>query len=428
MIYEADFSGSLVEITFDLRTVWLFLSRAVSVHLTMDYPFMEYPDMSVEETQAYAVDPSLPGDHPFVTRAMQFQTPVPLEQPRPHEAYSEKPWWKPDPSPYTMGFAPTEVQYGTHLSPWNSTLSTVSDPQSPRSSNSGSVPLYYSPPFQPDDVILPLDVDYVYPMPDNLINTEPSPWPSSHSDRNPTPETGWSSPSHQELLTLAPRPKSRASSTSRVHKSLEKRPGSTPARRRRPLSAKDDTPRTFICSFAPYGCESTFVSKNEWKRHVTSQHLQLGFYRCDVGKCHVPASRSRSDSPSLGQPNDFNRKDLFTQHHRRMHAPWLQTTRRTPADSERHEFESGLEAVRKRCWHALREPPIQSHCGFCGEIFKGSTSWDVRMEHVGRHFERDDRACLGNEIEDVALREWGLAEGILTIADGQCRLTSLVEI
>ncbi|KAL8993682.1 MAG: hypothetical protein Q9169_006159, partial [Polycauliona sp. 2 TL-2023] len=40
--------------------------------------------------------------------------------------------------------------------------------------------------------------------------------------------------------------------------------------------------RPFTCSFARYGCKSTFGAKNEWKRHVSSIHLSLGIYRCDV--------------------------------------------------------------------------------------------------------------------------------------------------
>lgn len=47
------------------------------------------------------------------------------------------------------------------------------------------------------------------------------------------------------------------------------------------------------------------------------------------------------------------------------------------------------------------------------------------MEHVGRHFERDDPASLGKENEDVALREWGLNEGILALVDGRCKLAAL---
>ncbi|EZF70942.1 hypothetical protein H105_06858 [Trichophyton soudanense CBS 452.61] len=48
-----------------------------------------------------------------------------------------------------------------------------------------------------------------------------------------------------------------------------------------PRNRQSAADRIFTCVFAPYGCTSSFASKNEWKRHVLSQHLQLGFYRCD---------------------------------------------------------------------------------------------------------------------------------------------------
>jgi hypothetical protein len=50
------------------------------------------------------------------------------------------------------------------------------------------------------------------------------------------------------------------------------------------------------------------------------------------------------------------------------------------------------------------------------------------MEHVGRHFEREERANLGEELEDLSLRDWGLREGILILAEGKCRLASLVGV
>ena len=55
----------------------------------------------------------------------------------------------------------------------------------------------------------------------------------------------------------------------------------------------------------------------------------------------------------------------------------------------------------------LWQPPTKSHFWFCGEVFAGGGSRDGRMEHVGRHFEREDRGCLEEEVEDLALREWG---------------------
>ncbi|KAJ5081117.1 hypothetical protein N7456_013355 [Penicillium angulare] len=435
-----------------------------------------------------AHDHSLPSDHPFVTRASQFQFHLsPFEQAKSAEILTPQPWWKTENQHFGMGYFPPEFSsYTEGISPWNSEISTISDPQSPRSSNSGSVPgmnCIASPGYRQDEItISTVDESTGYPAPNGLVEIDPSmvlpgtqpfdvpldhrppfeadfdPWSGSQSDRNVTPEQQWPSPLPSDPMAF-PQPQSQirrskgrpagpTSASKGIRKSTsERRPTSAPGRNRRRRGAASNTgsgstPRTFVCSFAPYGCESTFVSKNEWKRHVTSQHLQLGFYRCDVGKCSVhhahststssspvPHSRTNSNTPTPGQPNDFNRKDLFTQHQRRMHAPWLQSgRRRAPEDAEHAAFEASLEEVRQRCWVGLRTPPLQSHCGFCNEVFSGEGSWDVRMEHIGRHFEREDREALGDEVEDLALQEWGLNEGILTLVDGKCRLASLVGV
>ncbi|RHZ63794.1 putative C2H2 finger domain protein [Aspergillus thermomutatus] len=179
--------------------------------------------------------------------------------------------------------------------------------------------------------------------------------------------------------------------------------------------------RVFVCSFSRYGCTSTFVSKNEWKRHIASQHVQLGFFHCDVSNCngnHKPnnkntstSTRNHHDRP-VRQTNDFNRKDLFTQHQRRMHAPWVLAGRAEAAtEQERQAFEASLEDVRARCWHEQRKPPQQSSCGFCGHNFSGPHSWNDRMDHVGRHFEKDETPL--EEAEDIALRNWAISERII---------------
>ncbi|KAI4149707.1 MAG: hypothetical protein L6R39_002432, partial [Caloplaca ligustica] len=176
--------------------------------------------------------------------------------------------------------------------------------------------------------------------------------------------------------------------------------------------------RPFVCSFRRYGCTSRFGSKNEWKRHVSSQHLCPGIYRCDIGGCiprpapkSPPSSRSHAhlnDSHARPaeehqqatdhSPNDFNRKDLFTQHLRRMHRPGASASRPT-----KDAFDSGLEAIRQRCWIPLRDSPPKSTCPYCAPhpsrpsapnnsphstnqvyrpvVFEGMGSWDERMEH-----------------------------------------------
>jgi len=424
-------------------------------------------------------DPSLPADHPFMTPVSQFQFHIPLDQSKSREvSLAPQICWNGDKSNFNSAYADCTI-YPEPFSHWNSGISTNPEPQSPRSSNSDStLSMSYiaSQPFWQEDLPVtavgkqsrypapngPVDIDRlsIIPklpvldiQPDHLSSYEHKSilWGGDQSGRNGTPEQQWSSPLSDAIpcSQAARRSKGRPTSGPRIRKSSERQPTSGPEHNRRRRGVADGsngdnrTPRAFICSFAPYGCRSTFVSKNEWKRHVTSQHLQLGFYRCDVGKCSVarhqaspslfptasPSPRSTNSTPAPGQPNDFNRKDLFTQHQRRMHAPWLQTNRRrTPTDAEHSAFEESLEQVRQRCWHRLRRPPQQSHCSFCRELFAGEGSWDARMEHVGRHFERGNRMSLGEELEDLSLRDWGLREGILTLAGGKCRLASVVGV
>ncbi|EME39743.1 hypothetical protein DOTSEDRAFT_94778, partial [Dothistroma septosporum NZE10] len=136
--------------------------------------------------------------------------------------------------------------------------------------------------------------------------------------------------------------------------------------------------RSFPCPLTIYGCTSTFGSKNEWKRHVNTQHMRLGFWRCDL----CPNGERK--------PNDFNRKDLFIQHVRRMHpaaASRTEATSSLPKAGKDNESMQALQDAANRCYKALRHPPQQSCCLFCDQQFTGNGSWDDRMEHVGRHLE-----------------------------------------
>lgn len=168
--------------------------------------------------------------------------------------------------------------------------------------------------------------------------------------------------------------------------------------------------RTYACSFRMYGCESTFSSKNEWKRHFSSQHLKLNYWRCDLKGCFAAPKG----------PNDFNRKDLFTQHLRRMHAPW--TGKNNPSPEEKAKFDETLEEHHKRCLQTPRRPPENSYCHTCKRAFP---NWQDRMEHMSKHYE-DDPAF--EESEDRVLVEWAVQEGILCHKDssGGLILTDLV--
>ena len=181
--------------------------------------------------------------------------------------------------------------------------------------------------------------------------------------------------------------------------------------------------KSFPCPFHPFGCPATFPSKNEWKRHTASQHLQLGYYRCDLGACH-PLHES-GVTVSRGY-NDFNRKDLFTQHCRRMHRPeeaWGRREYNQVGKRERMEFDGFMEGVRARCWRKRRGAPRWLRCGVggCGREFgrrKGDggveeegRAWEERMEHVAWHYELG--VGRGEEGVDEGLREWAVEEGVV---------------
>ncbi|KAL3459821.1 hypothetical protein BJX64DRAFT_196421 [Aspergillus heterothallicus] len=182
--------------------------------------------------------------------------------------------------------------------------------------------------------------------------------------------------------------------------------------------------RIYTCPFRHYGCTNNFPTKNEWKRHVAIQHLQLGFYRCDVGRCGLVERPEPLSEPRRVQFSDFNRKDLFIQHQRRIHAPWLSEPKdkRSVTEDDRAAYESSLEDVWKRCWIQTRLAPQESRCGFCGREFRGEGSWSERMEHVSRHIEKGDP---GPEEEDRYLRDWALEQGFVRWVDGAYKLTSL---
>ncbi|KAI0142226.1 hypothetical protein GGR57DRAFT_393998 [Xylariaceae sp. FL1272] len=172
--------------------------------------------------------------------------------------------------------------------------------------------------------------------------------------------------------------------------------------------------RPFPCAFAFAGCPSTFGSKNEWKRHIASQHLCLQYYRCSA----CPQSSVE------GKGNEFNRKDLFTQHLRRMHAPFAIKKSISKSDGKlQADWEDHVKSMQQSCLVTRRKPPQRSACPKpgCTSTFEGPTSWDEWTEHVGRHMEKGE-AGIG---VDRLLSKWALDEGIIERKeDGEYRLCS----
>jgi hypothetical protein len=202
--------------------------------------------------------------------------------------------------------------------------------------------------------------------------------------------------------------------TGRVAKRpINRRTSSLHSTRKSSIDEDGHVIRAFPCPFTIYGCTSTFGSKNEWKRHVTTQHMRLGFWRCD----QCPNSERK--------PNDFNRKDLFTQHVRRMHPvalddrkPASKSSRRRSQNNKNEAEEEALRRISRRCYKTLRAPPQKSGCLFCDAQFSGPNTWEERMEHIGRHMENSKKSENGptdpNDWEiDEHTEDWLISEGLV---------------
>ncbi|KAI0179124.1 hypothetical protein GGR52DRAFT_291746 [Hypoxylon sp. FL1284] len=163
--------------------------------------------------------------------------------------------------------------------------------------------------------------------------------------------------------------------------------------------------RPFICVFGFAGCNSTFASKNEWKRHCASQHLVLNYWVCQQDPCcrgsgkvattsirtrpRLSCSPGNACEPTLPRGTIFNRKDLYTQHLRRMHIPApfkKQVKQRKPAP----EWEERERAHQERAKKTRCELPTHMRCPArgCTARFEGANAWDDRMEHVAKHLEK----------------------------------------
>ncbi|KID95181.1 Zinc finger, C2H2-like protein, partial [Metarhizium majus ARSEF 297] len=171
--------------------------------------------------------------------------------------------------------------------------------------------------------------------------------------------------------------------------------------------------RPFPCAFSFAGCTSTFGSKNEWKRHIASQHLCLQYYRCSA--CPQTAAE--------GKGNEFNRKDLFTQHLRRMHAPFQIKRAISQGDGQlQSDWDAQVKEMQQSCLVTRRQPPQRAACPKpdCRKEFDGANAWDEWTEHVGRHMEKGEEPVLG---ADGLLAQWALDEGIIEPkGDGEYQL------
>ncbi|KAI8672670.1 hypothetical protein LRP88_02816 [Fusarium phalaenopsidis] len=180
--------------------------------------------------------------------------------------------------------------------------------------------------------------------------------------------------------------------------------------------------RPFTCVFHFAGCDKVFANKNEWKRHVWAQHLNLHYWLCTNGACGHTSNQEAGDyskDPTHGRI--FRRKDLFTQHIRRMHAPAhvvkAEKDKNLPSDWVAQEKMMQNRAVRQRCELPLFMRCPAQNCRL--EFNNGTKTWDNRMEHVAIHLERaasnEEPAVLFGGVNDVELTEWASSPSVNVI-------------
>ncbi|KPM36308.1 hypothetical protein AK830_g10259 [Neonectria ditissima] len=169
--------------------------------------------------------------------------------------------------------------------------------------------------------------------------------------------------------------------------------------------------RVFACVLKFAGCDEAFASKNEWKRHAQAQHMNFHLWLCTHGSCgSFRADDDLITEPKLTHGRMFRRKDLFSQHVRRMHIFSSSSKKNKGGKHATPEEDEKLKKMQKQAFLERCKVPQHLNCpvSSCGHEFRGDGAWDGLMEHVAHHL---DRAATGNEPpvqfgEDNKLIEW----------------------
>jgi hypothetical protein len=118
--------------------------------------------------------------------------------------------------------------------------------------------------------------------------------------------------------------------------------------------------RPYGCTFSK--CPKTFGSKNDWKRHETSQHYQHESWRCD----------EKTDGASCTKV--FFSADIARAHFTKVHKV------------------TDPDAIQQKINGQRVGANYQAHfwCGFCEQIIdltqKGVDGWTERFNHIDDHF------------------------------------------
>ena len=99
-----------------------------------------------------------------------------------------------------------------------------------------------------------------------------------------------------------------------------------------------------------------------------------------------------------------------------MHAPFAvkRMQKKNP------EWEERLKELAVSCLKVKRQAPTRLQCPVlaCGTVFEGSSCWDDRMEHVGKHLEKAAGTAEIRQENDQLLVQWAVREGIVESRGG----------
>lgn len=278
-------------------------------------------------------------------------------------------------------------------------------------------------PAAPDDYDSPSSAHRQLPIPIARMETYDEPLSEPETVPEPEPESEYE-PGPAPTVRRRRTPRSGPLAAAKRRNGVAKRPStqrpkSPPSLP--PVHPSQETPRAFLCPLAPYGCTAAFNAKNEWKRHALTQHFRLGFWRCD--QCTQQPDR----------PNDFNRKDLFVQHVRRMHPtdrtmPTGNSKKKARAQGRIAAVGAALDKTAERCYQNKHPVPESCCCVFCEESFEGETALESRTEHVGKHMEARKRdglspVAVGDWNEDKELESWLLRHKMIARKNGSLEVS-----
>jgi hypothetical protein len=152
--------------------------------------------------------------------------------------------------------------------------------------------------------------------------------------------------------------------------------------------------RPYGCTFL--ACGKKFGSKNDWKRHESSQHFQIETWRCD------------GERPEGGACSKVcYRKQSFQEHLRKEHH----------MSDDNEIVNEKLEACR-----IGRNCQDRFWCGFCVNLIelkkKGLDAWTERFDHIDDHF-------MGrNGLDKQGIQDWIPVDGSEKARDTRSTLDS----